>query len=95
MFAVVLVPPGNMAVRPSHSWDQRDKNQTLLEFLTTRTEGPERENRERKTLGESLQRTAGRILLRKEEQPAMWFLLSDQSQGVPLGKPGKWLRFAL
>jgi hypothetical protein len=71
------------------------KNRRLLEFLTTRTGGREKENRERKIPGESLQRTAGHIQLQEAGQPAMWFLLSDQSQCVPLGKPGKWLRFAL
>jgi hypothetical protein len=57
--------------------------------------GREKENRERKTLRESLQRTDGRILLREADQTTMPLPPLEQSQGVPLGKPGKWLRFAL
>ena len=84
-----------MAAAPLQLMERARKDESAGDSWITQQVGREKENRGRKIPGESLQRTAGRILLRKEEQPVMWFLLSDQSQGVPLGKPGKWLRFAL
>jgi hypothetical protein len=82
-----------MAIAPARFRSQRTRNESEWMFLgyfwIMQTVERGMENRGRKTLGESLPRTAERTRQPKEEQPAMWFPLLKWCRGVPLGRPGK------
>jgi hypothetical protein len=67
----------------------RKDDESAGDSWITQQVGREKENRGRRILGESLQRTAGHIQLQEAGELAMRFVLSELSQGAPHGKPGK------
>jgi hypothetical protein len=89
MCDVVEVVAWNTAIAPAHEGVSALGTNQNRYFWITQTVERGKENRRRKTLGESLPQTAERTRPLKEDQPAPYFPLLKWCRGVPLGKPGK------